>query len=104
VSVRTSATGDAEVLLVSEQMVRVVEPESESEQGRNGAQRDVRFSQVTRMPSTSRPSHVPLHTMPEIGIAAAIGTGVRVGQAEAGNFETFRQARQVVALLLGRVP
>src|SRR5207302_3889885 len=32
---------------------------------------DLRFSQLTRMPSTSRPSQIPLHTMPKSGIDAA---------------------------------
>ena len=85
-------------------MVRVVEPEGEPEQRRNGTQRDVAL-----FPGDAHAEHFAafpgsLAHDAEIGNRRGIGTGVRIRQAEAGNLEPLREARQgVIFLLVGAV-
>ncbi len=94
--------GDADVFLLSEQVVRVVESESEPEQRRNGAQRD-----VTLLPGDAHAEHFaafphPLAHDAEIRNRRGVRARVRIRQAEAGNFEPLRETRQVVVFLLVR--
>ncbi len=96
--------GDSDVFLVPEQMVRVLQPESKPEQRRDGAQRD-----VTLFPGDAHAQHFaafprsPAHDA-EIWNRRSVGTGMRIRQAEAGNFEALCEARQVmIFLLLGAV-
>ena len=96
--------GDSDVFLAPEQMVRVVEPEGEPEQRRNGTQRDVAL-----FPGDAHAEHFAafpdsLAHDAEIRNRRGVRARVRIGEAETGNFEAFREARQVVVfLLLGAV-
>ena len=96
--------GDADVFLLSEEMVGIVEAESEPEQRGDGTQRDIAL-----LPRDAHAQHFAafpdsLAHDAQIGNRRGVRARVRIGEAEAGNFESFREARQgVVLLLLGAV-
>lgn len=96
--------GDAQVLLVAQQMVRVVALEGQAEEGGHRAEGDVAL-----FPGQAQAEH--LATFPfaladdaDVGHAAGIGARVGAGEGEAGDVVALGQARQVaLALLVGAV-
>ena len=93
-------TGDADVLLVTEQAIRVVHVEGEAENRAYGAERDVAL-----VPSDAHADHFlalphALADDADVGDRRGVGTGPRAGQCEGRDFETLGEARQIVVLLL----
>ena len=101
VSVGISASVMPRSSFVAEQVIGIVEPESEAEQRRDRPERDVAL-----LPGEADAEHV-LAPLPlaarddaEIGNAARVRARFGARQREARHLEAFREARQVVVLLL----
>ena len=91
--------GDAQVVLVAQQLVRVVEPERESEQRGDGAQRDVAL-----VPREAHAEHFlalpdALADHAVVRDRGGVRTGLGRGERKARDFLAPREARQVVVLL-----
>src|SRR6185437_5673183 len=92
---RNQCQRDAQVFLVAQQVLRVVHPEREADQGRDRRQRDValvegeldaqRFLAVDRL----------LANDAVVGNRRGIRTRVRTGQGEARDLAAIGEARQV---------
>ena len=95
--------GYAEVFLsaklFAKQVFRVVQPESQTEQRRNRTEGDVAL-----FPGHAHAQHLTAapHAFADdaqVGNRRGIRPGVRIGEAEAGDLQSFGQARQVVVFL-----
>ena len=102
---RDERDGDAEIFLVAEQVIGIVQLESEAQHGRDRAERDVALVPVQphaehlACPRTARADDAG------VDHRSGIGAGFRTGQAEARNFACRRPAAAAsVALLLGAEP
>ncbi len=97
---RHQRAGDAEILLVTEQAFRVIEPEGEAQQGAHRRQRD-----VTLVPAHAHADHlaalpVALADDADVGDRGRIRASPGAGQREGRNLLAARQPRQIVVFLL----
>ncbi len=97
---RNERARDAEVLLVAEQLVRVVHAEREAEQRGHRAQRDVALVPRHRQAEHALALVLAPADVRVVGNRGRVGARVRIGQREARDLEALGEARQVVALLL----
>ena len=102
--VRHQRTGDADVLLVAKQSVRVIHVESQTQEGADRTERDVAL--VPGNPHAKHFLALPhaLADNADIGDRRGVGPRPRTGQRESRYFNAFGQTRQVVIFLrLGAV-
>ena len=97
--------GDAEVFLLAEQVLRIVQPEGQPDEGRHRAEGDVALLPVEpNAEHLVHPAIRPRQTTPRSGMAPASEPASGPVRREAGDLLAARQARQVVApLLVGAV-
>ena len=93
-------TGDADVLLATEQAIRVIEVEGQTEDGADRAKRD-----VTLVPSNTHAEDflaLPHALADDADVRNRCGVGPCpwAGQRKGGNLDTLGQTRQVVVFLL----
>ena len=91
--------GDADMLLVAEQALRVIEMEGQAEHGTDRRQRDVALVE-----GDAHADHflALVHALADhtgVGDRRGVGAGPRAGQREGGHLDALGQARQVVVLL-----
>ena len=87
-----------EVLDVAEQVIRVLDAESEPDQGRDRRQRDIAFFPVQAQADFLAVDGALFHDA--FGLRRRrVGTGFRSGQAEAGNLVALCQSRQIIFFL-----
>ena len=96
---RHERAGDAQVLLVTEEVIGVVEPEGEAEERRHRPERDVAL-----VPGDAHAEH--FFALPRafanhgvVRDGRSVGARLRVSQRETGNLHALGKARQVVILL-----
>ena len=101
---RQQCTGDADIDLVAEQMLRVEHPECQAYHGRHRCQGDVALGEVELQADDFAP--LPLAATHHAGVRdrRCVGAHARAGECETGDFFAAREPRQVmVFLLLGAV-
>ncbi|MNN07410.1 hypothetical protein D3C81_1202340 [compost metagenome] len=96
---RQQCQGDADVLGIAEQAVRVVHAERHADQRGDRRQGDVTLVEGELQAQHFLALPHALADDAEVGNRGRIGTGERAGQAEAGHFLADGQTRQVVILL-----
>ena len=96
---RHERAGDAQVLLVTEEVIGVVEPEGEAEERRHRPERDVAL-----VPGDAHAEH--FFALPRafanhgvVRDGRSVGARLRVSQRETGNLVALRKAREVIVFL-----
>ena len=97
-------TGDAELFLVTEQVIGVIGLEGNAEHGSNRAQGDVALVPVETQSKHLLPFEIALANHAAVGNGAGIRAGLRCGEGKTGDLAAIGQARQViVALFIGAI-
>ena len=99
-------TGDADVFFIAEQTVGVVHFKCHAEHSGHGREGDPTFfpgnadaQHIVVLFAGGRVGVAAFAHHAEIGNAACIRAGMRAGERETGNFQTFGQARQIIIFL-----